>query len=274
MDRAEVFIASSHKDRMFADKIATHLKFLEYQGLISIVTDYKFLPGSDWQSQIKKQISQADIILLLISPDFLASSSFKDIEVELEQALKRQQAGDILIIPVIIRPVSWRGTLLDKVQALPAGGKPITSWSNREAAFMDITQGVRKAVAELINKPPQSVIPLIETRNIAGRINIVEEREHLSKEDRVHLANLEDDLRRSDAFIRNFENTFRLSNDPSEKQKAQKSIERRLVGTQEILSEYIELANKFGVTVPEDIIQASARLEEISEDIGQHRNVN
>jgi TIR domain len=269
MDKAEVFIASSHKDMMFADKIATHLKPLENQGLISIATDFKFLPGSDWQSQIKKQINQADIILLLISPDFLASSSFKNIEVELQQALIRQQAGDIQTIPVIIRPVSWRGTLLDKLQALPTGGKPITSWSNRDAAFFDIAQGVRKAVVELTTPQTEP-----RKRDIAVRINIVEERVHLSEAERLHLTNLEDGLRRSYAFIRDFENMVRLSNDPIEKRNAQKSIEKRLFLTRKTFNEYMELANRLSVTVPEDIIQASARLEEISEDIGNTENVD
>jgi hypothetical protein len=276
MDRLEVFIASSHKDIPFVHEIVTHLQLLEKLDLISIVTDSKFQPGSDWELQIKKHFIQADILLLLISSDFLASSSFKNIEDELQQALMRQQAGDIRIIPIIIRPVSWRGTLLDKLQALPTGGKPITSWSNREAAYFDIVQGIRKVVAELSTPRTETIV-----RSIAGRINLVEEEEHLSEGEKLHLKNLEnqllhleEDLRRSYSLLRDYDAMRSISIDPREKQNSRRSIEKLLVRIHNTLDTYMQLANKFSVTVPKDIIQASARIEEISEDIGNTENIN
>lgn len=253
MSTTEIFIAYSQRDKKFADKVLKHLKPLESQGLIFTSYDDNFLPGSDWNSQIKKHINQANIILLLISADFLASSHF---EAEIQQALKRQEAGDARIIPVIVRPVSWRGTPLNKLQALPTGGKPVTSWANPDIAFIDIAQGIRKAVAELTQNTPHSPIVPSQAENVAETIERAERMKHL--------ANLEDDLRRSYYFIRDYESISRLSNDPKEKQLAQKSIENRLPRIQVKLSKYMELANEIGVIVPEDIILASARLEDIS----------
>lgn len=201
------------------------------------------------RSILIKQIS----FFYLLASSFLASSHF---EAEVQQALERQKEGTARVIPIIVRPVSWRGTPLNKLQALPTGGKPVTSWANFDIAFIDIAQGIRKAVAELTQNTPHSAIVPSEVESV---VETAERAERMK-----HLANLENDLRRSYYFIRDYENIFRLSNDPKEKQLAQKSIENRLPRTREILSKYMKLANESGVIVPEDIIQASARLENIS----------
>lgn len=266
MDKVEVFIASSHKDKMLADKIMFHLKPLERQGVISITTDSKFQPGTDWESQIHKQLNSADISLLLISSDFLYSSRFEKIEIELQHALLRQKSEYNRIIPIILRPVPWRGTLLDTLQALPTGGKPVTTWANREAAFFDITQGVRKAVEELIGSQTKT-----QVRDFAGRINLITEEEYLEK--KARLETLENDLRRSNSLLRDYQEMRSISYNPIEKQNAQRSTEKLLNKMNHLLSEYIELANQLGITVPEDIIQISAQIEETSEDIRSTGNI-
>jgi hypothetical protein len=53
------------------------------------------------------------------------------------------------IIPVILSPVDWQSADFGKFQALPAGGKPISEWSNREAAFADVAKGIRAAVEKI-----------------------------------------------------------------------------------------------------------------------------
>ena len=250
MSKTEVFIAYSHRDQKIASEIMKHLQPLEKQGLIFTSSDDSFMPGSNWESQIKQHINQANIILLLISASFLASSHFEDIENEVQRALKRQEAGDVRVIPIIVRPVSWRGTQLDKLQPLPTGGKPITSWTNLDVAFLDIAQGVRKVVTELTKDTPQSPNPLLEAGDMA--------------EKKERLANLEVFLLQSYSIVRDYENVFRLSNDAKVKQQAQKSIKARLARIRGTLSEYMELANEIGIIVPEDIIQNSARFEDVA----------
>ncbi len=250
MSKTEVFIVCSHRDQKIASEIMKHLQPLEKQGLIFTSYNDRFIPGSNWEYQIKQHIDQASIILLLISADFLASSHFEDIENEVQRALERQEAGNVRVIPVIVRPVSWRGTQLDELQPLPTGGKPITLWANRNVAYLNVAQGIRKVITELTKDTPQPQNPPPETEDVA--------------EKKKRLAYLEGSLLRSYAIVRDYENVFRLSNDVQEKQKAQKSIKDSLVRKPGMLSEYMELANELGIIVPEEIIQSSAQFEDVA----------
>ena len=102
-------------------QLQKHLKVLERQGMISTWTDHNISPGDDWGSQIHAHLNSARIILLLISPDYLASDYCYDIEARL--AVERHEQGEARVIPIIMRPALWQETILRKFQALPTGGK-------------------------------------------------------------------------------------------------------------------------------------------------------
>jgi hypothetical protein len=56
-----------------------------------------------------------------------------------------------------LRPIpDWQGTLFGKLQALPKDAKPITTWQNRDAAFVNVVEGIRQIVEE-VPKSPQVV---------------------------------------------------------------------------------------------------------------------
>jgi hypothetical protein len=85
--------------------------------------------------------------LITISPDFMASDYCH--EVEMKRAMERHFAGEAVVIPVILRPVDWRGAMFDELQALPKDAKAITLWNDRDEAFMDVAEGIRKVAEEL-----------------------------------------------------------------------------------------------------------------------------
>jgi hypothetical protein len=103
--------------------------------------------GDAWKTEIEKQLNSAQIILLLVSSDFLASDFCWS--VELERVMKRHEARKARVIPIILRPVDWHEAPFAKLQALPKDAKPITSWRNWDQAFVDIAQGIRRVVEEL-----------------------------------------------------------------------------------------------------------------------------
>jgi hypothetical protein len=100
---------------------------------------------------IDANLEAADIILCLVSAGFLASPYCSDIE--LRRALERHDAGDACVIPVILRPSDWTNTALGRLQALPAEGKPVTDWSNRDKAFLSIVHGIREVAQQLAARP-------------------------------------------------------------------------------------------------------------------------
>lgn len=112
-------------------------------------TDRNISAGLDWENEINKRLAIAQVILLLTSPDFLASDyCYKK---ELQKAMGRHEKGEARVIPIILRPASWQGTPLGKLQALPTDGRPITDarWSSQDEAFHDVVEGIRKVVEEL-----------------------------------------------------------------------------------------------------------------------------
>jgi TIR domain len=106
--------------------------------------------GTDWKQEIEKQLDSANIILVLVSADFIASDYCYS--VEMEQALEKHQAGTAYVIPIILRPVAWEETPLGELSALPTGKKPVTQWADRDEAWFNVVQGIRDVVRTLLPK--------------------------------------------------------------------------------------------------------------------------
>jgi len=105
--------------------------------------------GDHWKQAIDRNLEEADIILLLISADFLASDYCFDIE--MKTALERHAAGKALVIPVILRPVDWKATPFGGLQALPRNGQPVTTFENLDIAFEQVAAGIREAIEKLLD---------------------------------------------------------------------------------------------------------------------------
>lgn len=143
-----LFVSYSHKDKALCEKLSTHLSNLRNQGIIQTWYDGDILPGTAWEEQIITQLATADIILLLISADFLASSFCFDRE--MQQALARHEAGQARVLPVILRPVDWSGAPFAKLQVLPSEAKAVTLWGSLDLAFADVVKGIRRAIDDLL----------------------------------------------------------------------------------------------------------------------------
>ena len=143
-----VFYSYSHKDEAHRKRLETQLSLLRRQKVITDWHDRKIVAGEEWRRAIRDELEAADIILLLVSPDFL-DSDFIWAE-ELQVAMNRHESGSARVIPIILKPVTWQETLrLPGIQALPRDAKPITTWPNRDLAWKDVADGIRAAAAEL-----------------------------------------------------------------------------------------------------------------------------
>jgi tetratricopeptide (TPR) repeat protein len=144
----EMFFSYSHKDEELRDELSKHLAILKRQGVITAWHDRKIGGGNEWSHEIDEHLNSADIILLLVSSDFLASDYCYDIEVK--RAMERHNEGDARVIPVVLRPVDWKGAPFDKLQSLPKDAKPVTAWPSRDEAFLNVVHGIRAAAEELL----------------------------------------------------------------------------------------------------------------------------
>jgi internalin A len=120
--------------------------------MIQIWSDRLLRGATDWDKEIHSRLENADIILLLLSSDYFASSTSYSYK-EMEQALERAKTGKAKVIPIILRPVDWKASPLGTLPALPTGAKPVTTWANNDAVWADVARGVREAVQSLRKTP-------------------------------------------------------------------------------------------------------------------------
>ncbi len=122
----------------------------ERNGKIIKWHDRKIPPGSEWQDLISNRIKRARVILLFMSPDFIESRYCY--EVEGREALRRHDAEEARVIPIVLRPCRWKESPFGKLQALPRDAKPVSSWTERDEACLDVANGVMKVVDELLSR--------------------------------------------------------------------------------------------------------------------------
>ena len=144
---ATLFFSYSHKDESLRNQLETQLAALQRQGLIQAWHDRRITAGSEVDSAIDSQIEEAEIILLLVSPDFIASDYC--CERELAKAMQRHRSGDARVIPVILRPCDWHDLTFGRLMAAPKDGKPITMWANADEAFLDVVKSIKAALQEV-----------------------------------------------------------------------------------------------------------------------------
>jgi TIR domain-containing protein len=143
---ARVFLSYSHKDEGFRDQLETHLAMLKRQGFVEIWHDRRIVAGERIDEAISANLETADIVLLLVSPDFLASDYCY--ERETMRAIERHEAGLATVIPIIVRPCDWKDAPFGNLLAAPKDGKPITQWANVDEAFLDVTTAIKGALRQ------------------------------------------------------------------------------------------------------------------------------
>jgi tetratricopeptide (TPR) repeat protein len=143
----EVFYSYAHKDEKLRSALVEHLSTLQRQGYISEWHDRHILAGTDWAQEIDTHLNSASLILLLISPSFIASDYCYGIE--MQRALERHHSGQAHVIPIIMRPTDLSGTPFAALQFLPTTGKAITTWQNRDKAMLNVANGIRKVIVDL-----------------------------------------------------------------------------------------------------------------------------
>ena len=153
---ATLFFSYSHADEALRDQLEKQLSLLKRQGVIETWHDRRIGAGEELDPAISAHVETDDIILLLISADFLASDYCYDRE--MLRAMERHATGEATVIPVILRACDWHGAPFGKLMAAPTDGRPITQWPDRDQAFLEVTRAVRGVVERMgARATPQAV---------------------------------------------------------------------------------------------------------------------
>lgn len=153
---AAIFMSYSHSDEGLRDELEKHLSGLRRQGVISTWHDRRIGPGEEIHGQISAHLDSAEIVLLLVSADFLASDYCYDIE--MARAMERHDEGTARVIPVILRPCDWHGAPFGRLKAVPTDGRPVTKHATLDDGFLEVAQAVRQA-AESLGRPTPASMP-------------------------------------------------------------------------------------------------------------------
>jgi hypothetical protein len=144
-----VFVSYSHRDEEIKNELIKHISPLKRINLIADWHDRKIEAGDKWEQVISENLKKADIIILLVSIDFINSEYCYG--TEMDAALDRETAGQAVIIPVIARSCMWKNSRFAPYQALPTDGKAIATWSDRDEALTVVSEGIRQVAERLIS---------------------------------------------------------------------------------------------------------------------------
>ena len=146
----KVFISYSHKDEFYKNQLETHLKILQRQNLISVWNDRRIVAGENWGNEIDSNLEAAQIILLLISADFIASDYCYDIE--MLRAIEKHNGREAVLIPIPIRKCNWSKAPFGAIQAATRDAKPVKSWKDKDAAWTIVSNEIEKACEKFIGR--------------------------------------------------------------------------------------------------------------------------
>ena len=142
--KKKLFFSYSKSDRTYLEQFQRHLTVLQKHEKIEVWDDHQVLPGEEWDEEIKQELAAADIILLLVSVDFLSTDYIW--REEITKAMERHEQGEARVIPIILRPCDWSDMPFRKLNGLPTKGKPVSTYTDPDEAWLEVVKGIKKVI--------------------------------------------------------------------------------------------------------------------------------
>lgn len=141
-----IFVCYAREDEDLRRELERHLALMQRQGVIDVWHDMMINPGEEWEPAIKAHITRAQVILILVSPDLIASDYI--FGVEMKKIMEMSLNGEAVVIPIILRPTDWRQAPFGNLQSLPRDGRVVTASNSRDRVFAQIAEEIRRVVDE------------------------------------------------------------------------------------------------------------------------------
>lgn len=167
----QVFYSYSHKDADLCERLRTYLAPLKQKTKISEWYDREIEPGTNWDTEINAQLDSANLILFLVSADFLASEYCFGVEVE--KALERLKRKEVKVVPVLLKPCLWEESRFSELQIIPRDAKPVTSWASVDEALKNIAGEIRTLVSEPPAREPDLSVRAAQPNRFDSSLDLV-----------------------------------------------------------------------------------------------------
>jgi len=143
----KIFISYAHTDAEFKNQFVKFFAVQKRKGEVELWNDQEIAPGTEWKEAIIQNLKAADIIVLLLSPDFLASDFIWDEELPIVDKLF--QENKTKVVPILLRDCDWSSTDYGKIQAVPTDPKtlkltPIKNWDDKDNAWKIVLEQVKR----------------------------------------------------------------------------------------------------------------------------------
>jgi T3SS (YopN, CesT) and YbjN peptide-binding chaperone 3/TIR domain len=162
-----VFYSYSHEDAAMMQSVRSHLAMLRRSGLIEEWFDRDIEAGQQWRVEIAEELERADLVLLLVSADFLNSDFCY--EEEMTRALERANEGATRVVAVLLRPVAgWEDSPFAHLQVTPQDGRAVTTWPNQDEALADVASRVKRVVERIRDEQTPTIVPRVDETEDAG----------------------------------------------------------------------------------------------------------
>ncbi|MBK8565856.1 MAG: TIR domain-containing protein [Saprospiraceae bacterium] len=142
-DTPRIFISYSHKNEKFKDEFRTMIRPLERNGW-KVWDDRYILPGDDWNDEILRHLSEANVIVLMLTADFFKSNFIYDIE--FSRAIQRHESGDALMIGIVVDDCMYEETPLRKIQVLPKDAQPVVRHPHRSKVWKAVANKIKETI--------------------------------------------------------------------------------------------------------------------------------
>jgi TIR domain len=150
----KIFISYSQDDIALLKRFNQHLSFLVRTGVIQTWKDTDLVSGSDWNNEIRRNLTESEIIVFLVSASLLANNYVY--EVEMREAAERHRSGEAIVIPILIRHCCWEDTFFNAIQILPRKAVPITSFEDQDLGWTEVVRDMKVLISDFAEHPQNS----------------------------------------------------------------------------------------------------------------------
>lgn len=140
-----IFISHADTDATQCTQLENHLTSMSRAGLIRVWHRRMVPPGEDTGAATRKELDAAEIILLLVSPEFVSTESCN---VEVNRAMARHDAGEARVVPILLRSVDVRGMPFASLSFLPKDRRPIGRAADPDEAWEQVTAAIRSIIED------------------------------------------------------------------------------------------------------------------------------
>ncbi len=165
------YILYASQDRDYATELEKHLEPLQLQKSITIWSQEKVVAGQDLEEEIKEHLNDADVILPLLSTDFIVSECYAYLNAP--QIFFKYKQGRVVLLPIYVRSVYLEPTPFFRMKKLPNDSLPISKWDDKDEAFEQVVLGIRNALKDvwipdstyaLQDKEQKAIVKLIDKK--------------------------------------------------------------------------------------------------------------